>query len=252
MNNKNAKSFRDEAMVLSTKKIGEADRIITLLSSRHGKIRAVAKGVRRTTSRFGARLEPFNLVDLLIFRGKSLDVISQVETIAPYARLLMNDYPLYTNAKVMVETADKLTPVEQESAPELYILLVGAVNALARRRYDSQLVLCSYLLRALSTAGWAPSLYDCAMCGKSGPHPTFSVAQGGCICEDCSGSGAKRASVFAISLLRDLMVGNWDMVQTSATHVREEANELAVAYTQWHLDRRLHSLALVEHSADKQ
>ena len=96
-------------MVLRTQKLGEADRIIWLLTSEHGQVRAVAKGVRRTTSKFGARLEPFSVVDIQLHRGRSLDTIIQVETIASHGELLAADYELYSRASVIVETADKLS-----------------------------------------------------------------------------------------------------------------------------------------------
>ena len=85
-------------MVLRTQKLGEADRIIWLLTSEHGQIRSVAKGVRRTTSKFGARLEPFSVVDVQLHRGRSLDTIIQVETIASHGELLAADYELYSRA----------------------------------------------------------------------------------------------------------------------------------------------------------
>ena len=79
--------YRDEGVVLRTQKLGEADRIITLLTRRHGKVRAVAKGVRRTSSRFGARLEPFGHVDVQFYTGRTLDVITLVETVDGFANL---------------------------------------------------------------------------------------------------------------------------------------------------------------------
>ena len=78
--------YRDAGVVLRTQKLGEADRIITLLTRHNGRVRAVGKGVRRTTSRFGARLEPFMHVDLQLAEGRSLDIITQVETLNPFAR----------------------------------------------------------------------------------------------------------------------------------------------------------------------
>ena len=83
--------YRDEGIVLRTQKLGEADRIVTLLTRRTGRVRAVAKGVRRTRSRFGARLEPFTHVDLLLYPGRSLDVITQAETVRPFGELLAQD-----------------------------------------------------------------------------------------------------------------------------------------------------------------
>ena len=108
--------YRDEGIVLRTQKLGEADRIVTLLLRRSGRVRAVAKGVRRTRSRFGARLEPFTHVDLLLYPGRSLDVITQAETVRPFGELLAGDYPRYTAGTAMLETAERFTPVEKEPA----------------------------------------------------------------------------------------------------------------------------------------
>src|SRR5436853_6751917 len=88
--------YRDEGVVLRTQKLGEADRIVTVLARRTGRVRAVAKGVRRTKSRFGARLEPFTHVDLLLYQGRSLDVITQADAIRTYGEPLAGDYPRYT------------------------------------------------------------------------------------------------------------------------------------------------------------
>lgn len=104
--------YRDEGVVLRTTKLGEADRIVTLLTRSHGKIRAVAKGVRRVKSRFGGRLEPFMRVDVLIATGRTLDVVSQAESISAYAAQICADYGAYGIANVMVETADKLVSAE--------------------------------------------------------------------------------------------------------------------------------------------
>ncbi len=97
--------YTDEGVVLRTAKLGEADRIITLFTRMHGKVRAVAKGVRRTKSRFGGRLEPFMRVNVLIAEGRSLDVISQAETISAYASSICLDYDAYMAAGIMAETA---------------------------------------------------------------------------------------------------------------------------------------------------
>src|SRR6188472_2340049 len=101
--------YRDAAIVLRAQKLGEADRIVVLLTREHGKVRAVAKGVRRTSSRFGARLEPFMVADLQLAVGRSLDIVTQAETLGSYADQIMVDYPRYTAAAAMVETADRLT-----------------------------------------------------------------------------------------------------------------------------------------------
>jgi recombinational DNA repair protein (RecF pathway) len=128
--NRDVQGYRDDGVVLRTHKLGEADRIITLLTRQNGRVRAVAKGVRRTKSRFGGRLEPFTHVDLLIYPGRSLDVIQQAEVIRAYGKPLATDYPRYTAGTAMLETAEKFTPVEKEPAIRQFLLLIGGLRAL--------------------------------------------------------------------------------------------------------------------------
>ena len=97
--------YRDEAIVLRTQKLGEADRIITLLTKDHGRIRGVAKGVRRTMSKFGARLEPGSHVDLQLHVGKTFDTITQVEALMNYGEALTQDYQRWTVASAILEAA---------------------------------------------------------------------------------------------------------------------------------------------------
>jgi DNA repair protein RecO (recombination protein O) len=122
--------YRDDGVVLRTQKLGEADRIITLLTRHNGRVRAVARGVRRTKSRFGARLEPFTHVDVMIHPGRSLDVITQAEAIRSYGTPLVSDYPKYTAGTAMLETAERFTPVEKEPAIRQFLLLIGGLRAL--------------------------------------------------------------------------------------------------------------------------
>ncbi|MDR0416005.1 MAG: DNA repair protein RecO, partial [Propionibacteriaceae bacterium] len=98
-------TYNDEAVVLRTRKLGEADRIITLLTREHGLVRAVAKGVRRTSSRFGARLEPFSRVDVQIVEGRSLGIVSQAVSRQLLGRPLLADYARYSAAEAMGEAA---------------------------------------------------------------------------------------------------------------------------------------------------
>ncbi|WP_430868899.1 DNA repair protein RecO [Demequina aurantiaca] len=240
--------YRDHAIVLRTHKLGEADRIITFLTRHHGKVRAVAKGVRRTTSRIGARTEPFMLVDVQFYEGRNLDIVSQVETLEPYARRISEDYALYTSATAMVETADKLVDLEKEPANEQYRLLHGALGTLSRRGHDPGLVLDSFLLRSLSIAGYEPSFHECASCGKPGPHRAFVVAGGGAVCEACRPSGAAAPAVETFELLTGLLRGDWAAADASEERYRREAAGLIAAYTQFHLERKVRSLSHVDRS----
>lgn len=238
--------YRDEAIVLRTHKLGEADRIITLLTRQHGKVRAVGKGVRRTTSRFGSRLEPFMHVDLQLSTGRNLDIVTQAETLGPYGRALSADYALYTVGTAMLETAERLVEAEHEPALQQYWLLVGAVRALATREHAPGLVLDSYLLRALAVAGWAPSFADCARCGEPGPHPAFNVSSGGAVCARCRPPGSASPAPETFALLSALLAGDWVEADASAERHRGEAAGLVAAFSQFHLERHLRSLPHVE------
>jgi DNA repair protein RecO (recombination protein O) len=243
-------TYRDEAVVLRTHKLGEADRIITLLSRSRGKIRAVAKGVRRTTSKFGARLEPFSHIDLQFAVGRTLDVVTQVESLHAFGEPLTGDYPSYTAGQVMLETADRLVVEENEPAVQQYLLLVGALGVLDRGTADgprpATMILDAYLLRALAVAGYAPSFVDCARCGLVGPHSAFSPGAGGVVCERCRPAGSARPAPETLRLLGALLEGRWTDTRDVARPVAQEASGITAAFVAWHLDRNLRSLAHVE------
>jgi DNA repair protein RecO (recombination protein O) len=155
--NERVSLYRDEGVVLRTQKLGEADRIVTILTRRTGRVRAAAKGVRKTKSRFGARLEPFTHVDLQLYERRSLDLVTQAETLRPYGERLAVDYPRYTAGTAMLETAEKLTPVEKEPALRQFLLVVGGLRTLVEGGHDPRLVLDAFFLRSLAIAGYAPA-----------------------------------------------------------------------------------------------
>lgn len=244
--------YRDSAVVLRVQKLGEADRIITLLSRRYGKIRAVAKGVRRTTSRFGARVEPFAHVDVQLYTGRTLDVITQVQTLDAFGAGIVADYRRYTSACAVLETVDRIVAEEGEPVLRLYLLVVGALRALSERQRDPSLVLDAFVLRAMSFAGWAPALTECARCAEPGPHPAFSVAAGGAVCTRCRPTGSARPARETVLLLESLLHGDWDTAESSAEGVRREGSGLVAAHLQWHMERQLRSLPLVERRDQEQ
>ncbi|WP_353827996.1 DNA repair protein RecO [Agromyces sp. SYSU T0242] len=235
--------YRDDAVVLRTHKLGEADRIVTLLTRRHGKVRAVARGVRRTASKFGSRLEPFMVADLQLYEGRTLDVITQAESIGAYGAEISQDYAAYTAANAMVEAADRLT--EAEGSLQQYLLLVGALRSLSRREHGADLTLDSYLLRALAIAGWAPSFEDCARCGAPGPHSAVVVQLGGVVCADCAPPGSARIAPSTVDLLGALLSGDWAVAEAASERDRGQASGIVAAYAQWHLERGLRSLTHV-------
>ena len=239
--------YRDDGIVLRTQKLGEADRIITILGRSSGRIRAVAKGVRRTKSRFGARLEPFTHVDLMLHVGRSLDVITQAEVIRPYGEPLTGDYPRYTAGVAMLETAERFTPVEKEPALRQLLLLIGGLRALGAGEHPPGLVLDAFLLRSLAVAGYAPALQECARCGASGPRlPAFAVAAGGMVCASCRPPGSASPAAPTVALMLALLRGDWDSADHSERRHRVECSGLVAAYLQWHLEHSIRSLRHVE------
>ena len=277
--------YRDDGIVLRTQKLGEADRIVTLLARRAGRVRAVAKGVRRTKSRFGARLEPFTHVDVLLYTGRSLDVITQADTVRPYGKPFSSDYPRYTAGTAMLETAEKFTPIEKEPALRQFLLLVGGLRALGEGAHDPRLVLDAYLLRSLAVAGYAPALDECAVCGTRvaaapvgpagasagqagtgeagasqgivGDSPASSVAlrafafaigAGGLVCRSCRAPGAATPATQTVALMSALMRGDWAHADRSERRHQAECSGLVAAYLQWHLERSIRSLRHVEHA----
>ena len=261
--------YRDDGIVLRTQKLGEADRIITILGRTSGRIRAVAKGVRRTKSRFGARLEPFTHVDLMLHTGRSLDIITQAEVIRPYGEPLAADYPRYTAGVAMLETAERFTPVEKEPALRQLLLLIGGLRALGDAEHAPGLVLDAFLLRSLAVAGYAPALQECARCGapesgaqergalgsgalesgapRSGRRlPAFAVAAGGMVCASCRPPGAASPAAPTVALMLALLSGDWDIADRSERRHRVECSGLVAAYLQWHLEHSIRSLRHVE------
>jgi DNA repair protein RecO (recombination protein O) len=248
--------YRDEAVVLRVHKLGEADRIVTLLTRRHGRVRAVGKGVRRTSSRFGARLEPGSHVDVQIYsrlpEGQAapggrrvLGVVQQTESLGAFGAQVAGDYARWTAACAIYETAERLTE-EGEPALRLYLLVVGALRALALGSHDAGLVLDAFFLRAAANAGWEPALRECAKCSAPGPHAAFNVSAGGAVCEHCRPAGSARPQRATVALMDALLRGDWPLADASATSERTEASGLIAAHLQWHLERGLRSLPLVD------
>jgi DNA repair protein RecO (recombination protein O) len=244
--NRQVALYRDEAIVLRCQKLGEADRIVTLLTRERGRVRAVAKGVRKTTSRLGARVEPFMHVDVQLYEGRSLDIVTQAETVGPYGSAIAADYGRYTAGTAMLETAERLTETEGEPALQLFLLLAGGLRTLAGGEHDPGLVLDAFILRALSVAGWAPSFTDCARCGATGPHRAFAIGMGGSVCPQCRPAGAAAPHLQTLELLAALLTGDWPAADVSEERRRREASGLTAAYLQWHLERQVRSLRLVE------
>ncbi|QOL34473.1 DNA repair protein RecO [Bifidobacterium lemurum] len=235
--------YRDEGVVLRTAKLGEADRIVTLLTREHGKVRAVAKGVRRTKSRFGGRLEPFMRVDVLIAEGRSLDVISQAESVASYGGAIAADFDTYSAASIVVETVDKLVDVQMEQVGEQYRLLIAALAALARHAHDPKAIGGSYVMRALSIAGWSPRLGACVVCGRTSTE-YLSIPAGGVMCATDHTPESQRVGVTALTQLNALVRGDWNVLEGGTLEPATE--RLVEEWGEYYLERPIRSLRLLD------
>lgn len=238
--NDDMRLYEDEIIVLRTMKLGEADRIITALGRSHGKIRAVAKGVRKPTSRFGGRLEPFMVVTCQFRKGRSLDIISSAVTSRPYAAAIARDYGRFRAGTVVLETADRLS--QAEPSLSLYLLLRGAVGALARGAHDPELIRDSFTLRALAAAGWGLELSRCVQCGAEGEWLMLAPLLGGVLCDTCRPAGALSLSGGSRDLLVALASGNWDVADQSVPADRLVVSGIVATYLQNVIEHRINSL----------
>ena len=181
--------YRDQGVVLRTIKLGEADRIVTVMTQGTGKVRAVAKGVRKSGSRFGARLEPTSHVALQCYRGRELDVVTQVETIDAW-RPLRENYAALTHAVSMLEAVDQVAQ-EREPAPAIYRMLVGALRTMSES--PSPVVTPGFFWKLLSLEGFHPHLDGCVRCTEeTGPFLAFDLDEGGVLCATCGRLGGRR------------------------------------------------------------
>jgi DNA repair protein RecO (recombination protein O) len=242
--------YREQGVVLRTYKLGEADRIVVLMTQGAGKVRAVAKGVRKPTSRFGGRLEPFSHVDLSLYKGRELDIVTQAELVDPFKRL-REDYDRVTAGTAMLEAIDQVAE-DREPAVRLFLLLVRGLRALdggeeGRPPRDPSLVLDAYLLKLLAVEGYKPALTECTSCGSPGPHTRFSSARGGALCDRCRTGAEALLDAATLPLMADLL--NIEMLRTAQARPRpvprREAGTIVRAFVEYHLDRRLRSYPLV-------
>lgn len=236
--------YRDQGVVLRTVKLGEADRIVSFLTRGNGKVRAVAKGIRKSGSRFGARLEPTSHVALQCYRGRELDIVTQVETIDAN-RPLREHYGCLTHAVSMLEVVDQVAQ-ERERNVALYEMLVRALRTLADD--PSPIVSTAFFWKLLSLEGFHPVLDACARCGEPGePMIAFDFGEGGALCTACGRLGARRLTPEAFALLGDLLGGRLHHVLAAPppAPVLDEVERLGIAAVEYHCERRLKSASLL-------
>lgn len=233
----------DQGIVLRSYPFGEADRVVVLLSPNSGKLRTVAKGVRKTKSRFGGRLEPFTHVDLVLYEGRNLDTITQVAVLEHFPRL-RSDLDAVVRAGTMVETADAVAQ-EDEAAIRLFLLLQRGLKSLEAGQRSPDLI-TSYLLKLADVVGVAPSLLQCASCGRVDGLHRFSFSGGGSLCDRCGAEGSVKLRDGLTQYLAALAGSEMMDLPPVDSSLSSEAMGIARRFVEYHLDRKLTSLAVME------
>lgn len=233
--------YRDEGIALRTYKLGEADRIVSFLTPEHGKVRAVAKGVRKTKSRLGARVEPLSHVALMCWQGRELDVITQAEVLDSF-RTVREDLARLSAALTMLEIVDHVAQ-ERHPAPETFALVLGALRALEKQA--SPVILGAFCFKMLGLEGVGPVLDHCASCGEEGPLVAFDGEVGGLLCARCRRGEAVGSDV--VALLQQVGAGGLARAIIEADPaVARRYEQLGTTAIERHLDRRLRAARHLE------
>jgi DNA repair protein RecO (recombination protein O) len=240
--------YRTDAVVLGRRDYGEADRILTLYTPERGKITAIAKGVRRLTSRQCGQVELFSLAHVLLAEGRSMDVVTQAEMVEPFAGL-RGDLGRTTYAYHVAETTDRFIG-EGSGSPATFRLLLDTLAALAGAP-EPAMVARYFELRLLDLLGYRPELRACPCCGGTLTPDArrLGLQAGGVLCRDCEDAdpSAIGLSSAAFRVLRFLQTHDWADVrrlEVSAATCAELEN-LMTAVLRHHLERDLKSMEFI-------
>ncbi|MBN1452625.1 MAG: DNA repair protein RecO [Anaerolineales bacterium] len=239
------RSIRVQAIVLRHADWGEADRLVTLYTREQGKLRAVAKGARKITSRKAGHLEPFTYVKLQLSRGRDLFIVTQADTVEAYVAL-RESLVLTGYASYVVELLDRFVYEEEGANPTLFRLLADTLERIAKNE-DTWLAVRYYEMRLLDFLGFRPQLFECANCGREiqAEDQFFSFAGGGAICPRC-GQGLpnlRPISVETLKYLRHFQRSSFGEAARArpSLEARTEAENLMQGYFTYLLERELNS-----------
>ncbi len=233
----------DQGIVLRSYPFGEADRIVVLLSPNNGKIRTVAKGVRKTKSRFGGRLETFSHVDLQLYEGRNLDTITAASLIDGHGNI-RNDLDSVSAAGTMVEVVDAVAQ-EGESSLRMFLLLQRGLKTLDLAGAHPDLV-TAFLIKAAAVIGLAPSFDECASCGSESNLKRFSFAEGGVVCESCRQPGAYALRAGVVGYLSNMAAADLHTLPAVDRSFTGDALGVTRRFVEFHLERRLRTLAVLD------
>jgi DNA repair protein RecO (recombination protein O) len=236
--------FRTEAVILRRADWGEADRLIVAYSPDRGKLRLVAKGVRRLTSHKAGHLEPFSRTSLLIAHGRELDLVSQAEALETFPAL-SSDLQRVGQASYVVELIDRFTVAEGGSR-QAYALVLETLARLAEGK-PAPAVLRYYEIRLLDLMGYRPEFFRCVQCGSEVRPESqfFAPALGGVVCPQCGRGQAltRPLSLEALKVLRHVQRSGFEAAAAPNVRpaVRQEVEGHLEAYLNQLLERKLNS-----------
>ena len=244
------RSFRAEAIVLRHTDYGEADRLLTLYTREHGKVRAVVKGARKIASRKAGHLEPFTHVKLQLAKGRDLLIVTQAETIDAFLPLRDN-LTLTSYAAYVIELLDRFIPDEEVATPSLFRLLTETLTRLAAEP-NTWLAVRYYEMRLLDFLGFRPQLFECANCDSEiqAEAQYFSASLGGAVCPRC-GQGLQSlwpVSVETLKYLRHFQRSSYRDVLRANPDVKtqKEIEAIMQGYFQYLLERELNTPGFIK------
>jgi DNA repair protein RecO (recombination protein O) len=237
-------SLKVEAVVLRHSDYGEADRLLTLFTREQGKLRAIAKGVRKMQSRKAGHLEPFTQVALMLAQGHDLWIVTQAEAIESL-QPLREDLTRLSYAGYVVELLDRFTYEEGQNW-QLYNLLVETLKRLSAEE-DAFIPVRYYEMRLLDLLGFRPLLFECAACGKpiQAEDQYFSAERGGVLCPDCGlmVNEVRPVSMDALRYMRHFQRSTYNEAKRAAPikETRDEVEALLNYYLTYLLERNLNT-----------
>jgi DNA repair protein RecO (recombination protein O) len=238
------RTFRVEAVVLRHTNFGEADRYLVLFTRQYGKLKCVARGIRKIKSRKAGHLEPFTLSSIQLSRGHDAPIITQAETIQPFQEIHAS-LDLLAQSSIVIELLDRFT-FEEEENQELFTLLVETLKRICAGD-DIFLAVHYYEMSLLKTVGFRPELFHCVVCRKEilAEDQYFSAALGGVVCPTCANSTAESrpVSMEALKYLRHLQRSSYPEARKAhpVLLVQREMDDLLQYYLSYLLERGLNS-----------
>jgi len=234
--------YKTEGIVLKSMEYQEADKIVTIFTKDYGKITAIAKGVRKTKSKFGSSLEILTHSVFLFYKGRNIDIVSQTEILESFFST-SKEVIKFAFAANCVEVVNKLTE-EREINIDLFNLLKEVLHYL-RESNDPKLLTLSFKWQTMSILGYRPSLNHCCRCNKSVEDQKemhFNIKEGGLVCNHCIAEdeeGSINVSLYFVKLLRKILITHLSTISnaTIPDNKEKELEKITNVYIGYHSEK---------------